>query len=39
MVEAPDEIFVGLSRAAKSEFDFDINPHHFAMLGRCKDCR
>ena len=39
MIEAPDEIFVDLSRAAKAAFDFDINPHHFAMLGRCKDCR
>lgn len=39
MIEAPDEIFGGLSRTAKSRFDFDINPHHFAVLGRCKDCR
>ena len=39
MIEAPDEIFSGLSRAARSRFDFDINPHHFAVLGRCKDCR
>ncbi len=39
MIEAPDEIFSGLSRVARSRFDFDINPHHFAVLGRCKDCR
>ncbi|MGD0380684.1 MAG: transcriptional repressor [Acidimicrobiales bacterium] len=39
MIEAPDEIFGGLSQAAKSRFDFDINPHHFAVLGRCKGCR
>jgi Fur family transcriptional regulator, ferric uptake regulator len=39
MVEAPDEVFRGLSRVAKARFDFDINPHHFAVLGRCKDCR
>jgi Fe2+ or Zn2+ uptake regulation protein len=39
MIEAPDEIFGGLSRAARSRFDFDINPHHFAVLGRCKGCR
>jgi Fur family transcriptional regulator, ferric uptake regulator len=39
MVEAPDEIFRGLSRVAKARFDFAINPHHFAVLGRCKDCR
>ena len=39
MIEAPDEIFGGLSRAAKARFDFDINPHHFAVLGRCSNCR
>ena len=39
MVEAPDEVFRGLSRGAKSRFGFDINPHHFAVLGRCKDCQ
>src|ERR1039458_6488387 len=39
MIEAPDETFRGLSRVAKSRFDFDINPHHFAVLGRCKECR
>jgi Fur family ferric uptake transcriptional regulator len=39
MIEAPDEVFRGLSRVAKARFDFDINPHHFAVLGRCKDCR
>ncbi len=39
MVEAPDEIFEGLSRAAKARFAFDINPHHFAVLGRCRSCR
>jgi Fur family transcriptional regulator, ferric uptake regulator len=39
MIEAPDEIFGGLSRAAKARFSFDINPHHFAVLGRCRDCQ
>lgn len=39
MIEAPDEIFEGLSRAAKARFAFDINPHHFAVLGRCRSCQ
>lgn len=39
MIEAPNEIFSGLSESAKARFDFDINPHHFAMLGRCQACR
>jgi len=24
---------------AKAQFDFTIDPHHFAMLGRCANCR
>jgi Fe2+ or Zn2+ uptake regulation protein len=39
MVEAPDKLFAGLSRTARSRFGFDINPHHFAVLGRCETCR
>jgi Fe2+ or Zn2+ uptake regulation protein len=39
MVEAPDDMFRGLSRAAKDRFGFAIDPHHFAVLGRCRDCR
>jgi Fur family ferric uptake transcriptional regulator len=39
MIEAPNEIFSGLSETAKARFDFDINPHHFAVLGRCQACR
>ena len=39
MVEAPDDMFVSLSQAAKARFGFDINPHHFAVLGRCGGCQ
>jgi Fur family ferric uptake transcriptional regulator len=38
MIEAPDALFVGLARAAKAQFGFVIDPHHFGMLGRCADC-
>ncbi len=38
MIEAPDSLFGGLAKAAKTKFDFTIDPHHFAMLGRCADC-
>ena len=38
-VEAPDELFRGLSKNAKTQFGFDINPHHFAILGRCRNCQ
>jgi Fur family ferric uptake transcriptional regulator len=39
MIEAPDELFGGLSTLAMSQFGFAINPHHFAVLGHCSDCR
>jgi Fe2+ or Zn2+ uptake regulation protein len=38
MIEAPDELFRGLARTAKSRLGFTINPHHFAILGRCRRC-
>lgn len=38
MIEAPDELFRGLARTAKSRLGFSIDPHHFAILGRCSDC-
>ncbi len=37
-IEAPDELFAGLARAAKSSLGFTIDPHHFAILGRCAVC-
>ena len=39
MIEAPDALFAGLAQAAREKFGFTIDPHHFAMLGRCEDCR
>jgi Fe2+ or Zn2+ uptake regulation protein len=38
MIEAPDTLFGGLAKEAKSRFGFSIDPHHFAMLGHCADC-
>jgi Fur family ferric uptake transcriptional regulator len=37
--EAPDALFKSLSKSAMAHFGFEINPHHFAIFGRCKDCR
>ncbi len=39
MIEAPDNLFASLAQVARTQFDFTIDPHHFAMLGRCADCR
>jgi Fur family transcriptional regulator, ferric uptake regulator len=38
MIEAPDDLFEGLAERAHAEFAFTIDPHHFAVLGRCKQC-
>jgi len=38
MIEAPDALFGSLAKDAKARFGFTIDPHHFAMLGRCADC-
>ena len=38
MIEAPDELFRGLARTAKAKLGFTIDPHHFAILGRCANC-
>jgi Fur family ferric uptake transcriptional regulator len=35
---APDEMFRGLARTVRSKIGFTIDPHHFAILGRCSDC-
>jgi Fur family transcriptional regulator, ferric uptake regulator len=39
MVEAPDDLFTGLSTSASSRFGFAIDPRHFAVLGRCSACQ
>jgi Fe2+ or Zn2+ uptake regulation protein len=37
-LEAPDELFADLAGKVKAEMGFTIDPHHFAMLGRCRAC-
>jgi Fe2+ or Zn2+ uptake regulation protein len=39
MIEVPESMFASLTRAAEEQFEFVIDPHHFAMLGRCANCR
>jgi Fe2+ or Zn2+ uptake regulation protein len=38
MIEVPDEIFAGLVRVAVADYGFAINPHRFAVTGRCAKC-
>lgn len=37
-IEAPPELFRDLSENAEQRFGFRIDPRHFAVLGRCRDC-
>ena len=39
VIEAPNDLFAGLSRSTSSRFGFRIDPRHFAMLGRCRRCQ
>jgi Fur family ferric uptake transcriptional regulator len=39
MLEAPDELWKGLATTVKARLGFSIDPHHFAMLGRCAACQ
>jgi Fur family transcriptional regulator, ferric uptake regulator len=38
MTEVPDEIFADLVRVAVADYGFTINPHRFAVTGRCAEC-
>jgi Fe2+ or Zn2+ uptake regulation protein len=34
----PDEFFADLAGSAREQLGFQIDPHHFAILGRCRNC-
>jgi Fe2+ or Zn2+ uptake regulation protein len=38
-VMAPDELFTSLASAARDRYGFEVDVHHFAILGRCAACR
>lgn len=38
-VMAPDELFTSLATAARETYGFEVDVHHFAILGRCAACR
>jgi Fur family transcriptional regulator, ferric uptake regulator len=37
-VEAPEAFFKALTNAALREYEFVVDPRHFAVLGRCAAC-
>ena len=39
MIEAPPALYEQLVRDSKNQFDFLVDPHHFAVLGTCQDCQ
>jgi Fe2+ or Zn2+ uptake regulation protein len=38
MLEAPEDLFRTLARAAERDYGFAIDPRHFAVLGHCAAC-
>jgi len=38
LIEVPDSLFTDLAGRARAQFGFTIDPHHVAMLGRCRTC-
>ncbi len=38
-IEISDSMFDTLARRANKDFGFDVNPHHSAVLGLCRDCQ
>jgi len=38
VTESPDELFAVLAGLVKVHYGFSIDPHHFAMAGRCRSC-
>lgn len=38
MIEVPDAVFADLSREASTRYGFTVDPHRFAVVGRCADC-
>lgn len=39
VTEVPDELFDGLASSARERYGFTVDPHHFAVAGRCAGCR
>jgi Fur family ferric uptake transcriptional regulator len=39
ITDLPDQLFAGLARAVDRAYDFSVEPHHAALLGRCSRCR
>ena len=38
VVEVPDQTFAALRRRLRTDFGFEIDQRHFAVVGRCTEC-
>jgi Fur family transcriptional regulator, ferric uptake regulator len=38
-IETPGDVFTGLAQTAETRYGFEIHPYHFAVPGRCQQCR
>jgi Fur family ferric uptake transcriptional regulator len=38
MIEAPPVLYVELVKEARERWGFEVDPHHFAVLGTCAAC-
>jgi Fur family ferric uptake transcriptional regulator len=38
VTESPDALLAALARSLKARYGFSIDPHHFAIAGRCRGC-
>ncbi len=38
VIEVPDQTFAGLRRRLRTDFGFEIDQRHFAVVGRCTEC-
>lgn len=38
VTESPDALLGAFARSLKSRYGFSIDPHHFAIAGRCQNC-
>lgn len=37
-IEAPAELFRAMTTSARARYGFQVDPRHFAVLGRCASC-
>jgi Fur family ferric uptake transcriptional regulator len=38
VVELPDDVLDDVCERLRGLTGFEVDPHHFALVGRCRDC-